>query len=424
MEALRPRWEAAARQYGWSEELLQRATCRYEAAPTARAVEYSSSGDDEGVENEPPGPPSPASPPYALCNPAPPVTTVERRRPAMVILDSPDSPMQQQQPAATPAAASSDDDSDVPLSTLRRRAPPTVPRVEPAGSAAAPVRRTLCVYSDDSDQDVSLMDTARAVRAPVSASARASIGGVARRLSAGIRRFIDDAAKEARGDSSEESSEAGSDSERGDSCGSSSDNDDDGGSGGDRLLDSHGYDLEDGFIASDGTDDDEEEEDGEEDSSDGASSDTEVRWRPRGPTTTGASKPREPPQTPAAAAAAAPPRPVPAVDGLVHPRTGRIIIAEEEAGAAGGTYRFKNRAAKEALTAALYSEYNAVVFHGALPPDMALTWNARLLKTAGLTYSSRRAVAGDVVYTSRIELSVKVLDTPLKLAQVCRFGHQ
>lgn len=249
--------------------------------------------------------------------------------------------------------------------------------------------------------------------APVSASARASIGK--RRLSASIRRFMEDAAEEA-GSSDSDVCREGGDGGGGERGSSGSDDESD--SGGDRRLDVHGYDLDDGFIASDGTDDDgtdvssAPEDSSERDaSSDCASSDTEVRVRPRAGG--GHATPR-PPTSRAAAQTA------PLVDGQLHPRSGRIAIAEEEDTEAGRAHRFKSRAAKEALTSALYAEYNAHVFGGALPADMALTWNGRLLKTAGLTYSSRRAVGGEVVYTSRIELSVKVLDTPLKLAQVRR----
>ncbi|RYG52988.1 hypothetical protein EON66_09205 [archaeon] len=74
--------------------------------------------------------------------------------------------------------------------------------------------------------------------------------------------------------------------------------------------------------------------------------------------------------------------------------------------------------------AALYHEYNERVFGSALPADLRIDWNARLTKTAGLTYSSRAVTTdelGDtsITYTARIELSKKVVDTPFKLAQVC-----
>jgi predicted SprT family Zn-dependent metalloprotease len=68
----------------------------------------------------------------------------------------------------------------------------------------------------------------------------------------------------------------------------------------------------------------------------------------------------------------------------------------------------KNRAA---LTAALLAEYNRTVFSGLLPGDLEITWNDRLRKTAGLTYSSTKGG----VRLSRVELSAKVLDRESRL---------
>jgi predicted SprT family Zn-dependent metalloprotease len=68
----------------------------------------------------------------------------------------------------------------------------------------------------------------------------------------------------------------------------------------------------------------------------------------------------------------------------------------------------KNRAA---LSAALLAEYNRTVFGGKLPDDLEITWNDRLLRTAGLTYSSTKAG----VRRSRVELSAKVLDRESRL---------
>jgi predicted SprT family Zn-dependent metalloprotease len=68
----------------------------------------------------------------------------------------------------------------------------------------------------------------------------------------------------------------------------------------------------------------------------------------------------------------------------------------------------KNRAA---LTAALLAEYNRTVFSGLLPGDLEITWNDRLRKTAGLTYSTTKAG----VRSSRVELSAKVLDRESRL---------
>jgi hypothetical protein len=48
---------------------------------------------------------------------------------------------------------------------------------------------------------------------------------------------------------------------------------------------------------------------------------------------------------------------------------------------------------KEQMVASLYAEYNERVFGGVLPAKMSVTWNARLNKTAGLTYLTVRDAA-------------------------------
>ena len=60
---------------------------------------------------------------------------------------------------------------------------------------------------------------------------------------------------------------------------------------------------------------------------------------------------------------------------------------------------------------------NAAAFGGALPPTLAaVTWNAKLKTTAGLTYSSRVAGrSGSASYVARIELSRHVVDDAAKL---------
>lgn len=64
---------------------------------------------------------------------------------------------------------------------------------------------------------------------------------------------------------------------------------------------------------------------------------------------------------------------------------------------------------KRAAVERAFAEFNARVFDGALPEGMAVTWNKRLRTTAGLTYTSRRAVGDEVVRRARIELAEKVL---------------
>jgi hypothetical protein len=44
---------------------------------------------------------------------------------------------------------------------------------------------------------------------------------------------------------------------------------------------------------------------------------------------------------------------------------------------------------REEMTAELFAEFNRTVFGGQLPADLEITWNARLLTTAGLTHYRR-----------------------------------
>ena len=93
-----------------------------------------------------------------------------------------------------------------------------------------------------------------------------------------------------------------------------------------------------------------------------------------------------------------------------------------------------HRALRPAHCAALFREYNDSVFGGQLPLALPAVWSARLRKTAGLTYTQQWVVGGrdvpqpeyaggtiapsadGVVRGSRIELSVKVLESPSRLA--------
>ena len=64
----------------------------------------------------------------------------------------------------------------------------------------------------------------------------------------------------------------------------------------------------------------------------------------------------------------------------------------------------------------LYREFNRDGFGGALPERFEITWNAKLLTTAGLThYRKVTRSSGVSEYHARIELSTKVLDTAEKL---------
>jgi hypothetical protein len=63
--------------------------------------------------------------------------------------------------------------------------------------------------------------------------------------------------------------------------------------------------------------------------------------------------------------------------------------------------------------------FNAAIFGGRLPLTLAaVTWNAKLKTTAGLTYSSRSMGRdGALLYAARIELSKRVVDDAAKLRQ-------
>ena len=71
---------------------------------------------------------------------------------------------------------------------------------------------------------------------------------------------------------------------------------------------------------------------------------------------------------------------------------------------------------KETIARALYDEFNRDAFDGKLPPKLEISWNAKLLTTAGLThYKKITRSSGVSEYHARIELSTKVLDTAEKL---------
>jgi predicted SprT family Zn-dependent metalloprotease len=71
---------------------------------------------------------------------------------------------------------------------------------------------------------------------------------------------------------------------------------------------------------------------------------------------------------------------------------------------------------KETIATELYREFNRDGFGGALPEKFEITWNAKLLTTAGLThYRKVTRSSGVSEYHARIELSTKVLDTAEKL---------
>ncbi len=233
------------------------------------------------------------------------------------------------------------------------------------------------------------------------------------------------------------------------------------------------YDFEDGWLVYDDEEEDAEEEEEEEEEEDAAAGDSGGE----GSRGDGGGSPTCAPPPPATAPRVTvifpggvppPPPPPPACghgracaagcalaplrDGAAHPATGRVLLREEErlpplSGArAAHQHGFRGRAHRDALTAALYAEYNTDVFGGALPPmgasasaapgaggsaaaavaPVPVEWKGRLTKTAGLTFTSVARGGGGGggggaepagARNARVALSVTVLDTPLKLAQ-------
>jgi predicted SprT family Zn-dependent metalloprotease/ribosomal protein L19E len=71
---------------------------------------------------------------------------------------------------------------------------------------------------------------------------------------------------------------------------------------------------------------------------------------------------------------------------------------------------------RETIAHELYREFNSDGFDNRLPASFEITWNAKLLTTAGLThYRKVTRSSGVSEYHARIELSTKVLDTAEKL---------
>jgi len=83
---------------------------------------------------------------------------------------------------------------------------------------------------------------------------------------------------------------------------------------------------------------------------------------------------------------------------------------DDSAGHHGDDYEI-NEKNREDEVRILQDLYNAKVFAGAIPDDFEVSWNTRLRKTAGMTYTSIRSRPnGERVRMARIELSPKVLD--------------
>lgn len=72
----------------------------------------------------------------------------------------------------------------------------------------------------------------------------------------------------------------------------------------------------------------------------------------------------------------------------------------------------KNR---DDLVQRLFILFNREVFHDQLPRDFSITWNNRLTRTAGYCRHFTRREGAHTTFESKIELSVKVVDTPCRL---------
>ncbi|CAD7697766.1 unnamed protein product [Ostreobium quekettii] len=95
------------------------------------------------------------------------------------------------------------------------------------------------------------------------------------------------------------------------------------------------------------------------------------------------------------------------------PHTNTTRKATATTGKKGGT-AFKRE--KEVATVSLFKELNAAAFGNQLPADLKITWNGRMLTTAGRTHFKLRRLrvpGGDdeVKHIATIELSSKVLDS-------------
>jgi len=118
-------------------------------------------------------------------------------------------------------------------------------------------------------------------------------------------------------------------------------------------------------------------------------------------------------------------------EGEIDPRTGRVYVIEEpetpsavllSSSSLPSASSFRNKKHREELTASLFCEYNQAVFQNRLPIDMKIEWDAHKRTTAGMTYMKRMTVQDNtdglsIAYVARIELSLKVVDSPFRLAQ-------
>nr|SVE75680.1 EOG090X0464 [Daphnia hispanica] len=75
------------------------------------------------------------------------------------------------------------------------------------------------------------------------------------------------------------------------------------------------------------------------------------------------------------------------------------------------------RKKRDELTNRLFKIFNEEIFHSHFQTDFSLTWNSRLTRTAGYCrhFTKRENGSAATSFESRIELSVKVVDTPCRL---------
>lgn len=74
-------------------------------------------------------------------------------------------------------------------------------------------------------------------------------------------------------------------------------------------------------------------------------------------------------------------------------------------------FKINFKAKKEELVSKLFKLYNCEIFAGKLPENMNFSWNVKLRGTAGFCYNKKITKStGEVIRTSRVELSTKIVD--------------
>lgn len=96
----------------------------------------------------------------------------------------------------------------------------------------------------------------------------------------------------------------------------------------------------------------------------------------------------------------------------------RLCVALEDSGIGlkiSSEQHKKFKENRDQLAKSLYRQYNKTVFCNKLPFSLDISWNKRLMTTAGLTHYRRQLVGDGMIYHARIELSCKVVDTADRL---------